>query len=160
MYPSTAPSVKPPQCLPRRERTVNTALAQTHSIWLCHCDAEFYNQRSLLLLQYSCVFFLEEQLRCVFHTGSIFFSSSFSSASLGKTRHQLVLNGHNNAALHTSTRIAFCVWHCCFTSGREPGPRLSMRKGLCGAEGVRSDSAAHSLTHLMRLESWQLLVKP
>lgn len=153
MYPSTGPSVKPPQRLPRWERTVNTALAQTHSIWLCHCDAEFYNQRSLLLLLYSFVYFRDEQLRRVFHTGpGFFFLHLFHLPVSGRQGTSWYFMG--TITPHFTHRHAspFCLWHCCFAWRREPGRRLSMRKGLCGAEGVRSDS--HTAPG-----SWQPLFK-
>lgn len=114
---STTPSVKtPPGRLPRRKRTQHCTHADAQHMVACHRDVEFYNQRSLLLLLYSFCDYLVEQLRNVFPHRLFSVFSTPSSGSLRKTRHQLVLNGHNTTTLHTSTCISFCLWHCRFTS--------------------------------------------
>lgn len=160
MYPQYNPiSQNPLGRLPRRKRTQHCTHADTQHVVVCHHDVEFYKQRSLLLLLYSFCDYLEEQLRYVFHTGSFLFFQLLLLVVCGRQGTSWYLMGtipphftHQHAFLFVSGTAAL--------HRMEPRPRLSMRKGLCGAEGVRSDSALSlSLTHLMR-ESWQPLLKP
>lgn len=155
MYPQYKPiSQTPPESPYKGTHSQHCTHADTQHMVVCHCDADVYNQRSLLLLLYSFVYFQEQQLRCV---SIIIF---FHLIVCGRQGTSWYLMG--TIRLHFTHRPALlfvCGTFCCFTWKKEPGRRLSMRKGLCGTEGVRSDSAGRTLTHLMP-ESWQPLLKP